>query len=141
MAFIIILVAMLAIMYLLLIRPQRAKQKAAQEMLNRLAPGDEVLTVGGIYGDVIEVEEDKVVLEIAEDVHIEVSRRAVAQIIQDEPPALTDADGAEVEELDEAAEETDEVDEEPESTAPEDGKTVVPEAEAGEAEEVKERAG
>jgi preprotein translocase subunit YajC len=132
---------MLAIMYLLLIRPQRAKQRAAQEMLNRLAPGDEVLTVGGIYGDVIEVEEDKVVLEIAEDVHIEVSRRAVAQIIQDEPPALTEAGEADEEELDEAAEEPDEVDEEPESAASEDGTTATPEAEAGEAEEVKERAG
>ncbi len=106
MAFIIVLVAMLAFMYLLLIRPQRAKQRKTQEMLNQLGPGDEVLTVGGLYGDVIEVEDDKVVLEIAEDVHVEVSRRAIAQIIQDEPPA-EDVAG----EIDEADEEsTDETD-------------------------------
>ena len=106
MAFIIVLVAMLAFMYLLLIRPQRAKQRKTQEMLNQLGPGDEVLTVGGLYGDVIEVEDDKVVLEIAEDVHVEVSRRAIAQIIQDEPPAEDVA--GEIEEADE--ESTDETD-------------------------------
>ena len=132
MAFIIILVAMLAIMYLLLIRPQRAKQRAAQEMLNRLAPGDEVLTVGGMYGDVIEVEEDKVVLEIAEDVHIEVSRQAIARIIQDEPPAVADADEPD-------ADEEADADEEPEAEAepdtPDDAEEKAPAPE-----EVEERA-
>ena len=132
MAFIIILVAMLAIMYLLLIRPQRAKQRAAQEMLNRLAPGDEVLTVGGMYGDVIEVEEDKVVLEIAEDVHIEVSRQAIARIIQDEPPAVADADEPD-------ADEEADADEEPEAEAepdtPDDAEEKAPTPE-----EVEERA-
>ena len=132
MAFIIILVAMLAIMYLLLIRPQRAKQRAAQEMLNRLAPGDEVLTVGGMYGDVIEVEEDKVVLEIAEDVHIEVSRQAIARIIQDEPPAVADADEPD-------AEEEADADEEPEAEAEPDTPDDA-EEKAAAAEEVEERA-
>ncbi len=132
MAFIIILVAMLAIMYLLLIRPQRAKQRAAQEMLSRLAPGDEVLTVGGMYGDVIEVEEDKVVLEIAEDVHIEVSRQAIARIIQDEPPAVADADEPD-------ADEEADADEEPEAEAEPDTPDDA-EEKAAAPEEVEERA-
>ena len=132
MTFIIILVAMLAIMYLLLIRPQRAKQRAAQEMLNRLAPGDEVLTVGGMYGDVIEVEEDKVVLEIAEDVHIEVSRQAIARIIQDEPPAVADADEPD-------ADEEADADEEPEAEAEPDTPDDA-EEKAAATEEVEERA-
>lgn len=84
MAFIIILVAMLVLMYFLLIRPQRAQQRKAQDMLASLKPGDEIITIGGIYADVIEVEEDKVVLEIAEDVHIEVTRRAIANIVPPE---------------------------------------------------------
>ncbi len=92
--FLIFLVAMFAIMYFLLIRPQRAKQRAAQDLLSQLAPGDEIVTVGGIYGDVIEVYEDKVVLEIAEDVHIEVARKAVAQIVHDTEPAEPDEDDA-----------------------------------------------
>jgi preprotein translocase subunit YajC len=93
--FLIFLVAMFAIMYFLLIRPQRAKQRAAQDLLSQLAPGDEVVTIGGVYGDVVEVYEDKVVLEIAEDVHIEVARKAVAQIVhQDTEPAEPDEDDA-----------------------------------------------
>lgn len=93
MAFIIILVAMLVLMYFLLIRPQQAQKRKAQDMLSALKPGDEVITIGGIYGDVVEVEEDKVVLEIAEDVHIEVTRRAIANIVPpevEEPEAETD---------------------------------------------------
>jgi preprotein translocase subunit YajC len=93
--FLIFLVAMFAIMYFLLIRPQRAKQRAAQDMLSQLSPGDEIVTIGGIYGDVVEVYEDKVVLEIAEDVHIEVARKAVAQIVHpDTEPAEPDEDDA-----------------------------------------------
>jgi preprotein translocase subunit YajC len=97
--FIIILVAMLLFMYLLLIRPQQQQRKRTQEMLNRLQPGDEVITVGGIYGDVIEVHDEKVVLEIAEDVQIEVTRRAIANIV---PPESEP--GTEEEELEEAEE-------------------------------------
>lgn len=96
MAFIIILVAMLVLMYFLLIRPQRAQQRRAQDMLSALKPGDEIITIGGIYGDVIEVEENKVVLEIAEDVHIEVTRKAIANIV---PPEVEEAE-AELEEAD-----------------------------------------
>jgi preprotein translocase subunit YajC len=98
-AFIIILVAMLVLMYFLLIRPQRAQQRRTQDMLSALKPGDEIITVGGIYGDVVEVEDEKVVLEIAEDVHIEVTRRAIANIVPPEIEELED------EELEEAREE------------------------------------
>ena len=100
--FLIFLVAMFAIMYFLLIRPQRAKQRAAQDMLAQLAPGDEIVTIGGIYGDVVEVYEDKVVLEIAEDVHIEVARKAVAQIVQPDTAPVEPGDD-EVEPVDEDA--------------------------------------
>ena len=93
--FLIFLVAMFAIMYFLLIRPQRAKQRAAQDLLSQLAPGDEIVTIGGIYGDVVEVYEDKVVLEIAEDVHIEVARKAVAQIVHPDTEPAEPEDGAE----------------------------------------------
>ena len=87
MQFVIVLVAMFIFMYFLLIRPQRAQKQRLQEMLSRLAPGDEVITIGGMYGDVIEVHEDKVVLESAEDVLIEVTRRSIANIV---PPGTED---------------------------------------------------
>lgn len=96
MTFVIVMLAMLVFMYFLLIRPQKAKQRAAQDLLNRIAPGDEIVTVGGIYGDVIEVDDQKVVLEIAEDVHIEVARRAIASIV---PPETETEDDEESEGL------------------------------------------
>jgi preprotein translocase subunit YajC len=82
--FLIFLVAMFAIMYFLVIRPQKNKQRAVQDMLSRVGPGDEIITIGGIYGDVIEVADDRVVLEIAEDVHIEVARKAISQVVPQE---------------------------------------------------------
>ncbi len=101
MTFVIVMLAMLVFMYFLLIRPQKAKQRAAQDLLNRIAPGDEIVTVGGIYGDVIEVDDQKVVLEIAEDVHIEVARRAIASIV---PPETETEDDEEDEGLEADAE-------------------------------------
>ena len=83
--FLIFIVILFAVMYFVAIRPQKRKQQAMQDMLTHLKPGDEIITVGGIYGDVVEVDDDKVTLEIAEDVHIEITRRAVAQIVQSEP--------------------------------------------------------
>ena len=97
-SFLIVLVAMFAFMYFLLIRPQKAQKRRLQEMLDRIAPGDEVITIGGMYGDVVEVHPDKVVLEIAEDVHIEVTRRSIANIVPPEPEDVEeteDAGGAE----------------------------------------------
>ncbi len=128
--FLIILVAMGAIMYLLLIRPQKAQKRRMQEMLDQLGPGDEVITIGGIYGDVVEVSDDKVVLEIAEDVHIEVTRRAIANLVP--PAAQTDEPEAETEEP-EALEDVDT------DTEPVDEETV-PAAATESVDEVEERA-
>jgi preprotein translocase subunit YajC len=83
--FLLVIVVLFAFMYLLLIRPQRQQQARQQEMLKALKPGDEVITVGGIYGDIVEVEDDRVALEIAEDVEIEVSKRAIASVVPPEP--------------------------------------------------------
>ena len=94
--FLLVIVVLFAFMYLLLIRPQRQQQSRQQEMLNALKPGDEVITVGGIYGDIVEVEDDRVALEIAEDVEIEVSKRAIASVVPPEPEE-TEAEEAEEE--------------------------------------------
>ena len=82
--FLIVLLLIGVVMYFLLIRPQRAQQKRQKEQIAGVAAGDEVVTIGGIYGDVVEVDEDdeKIVLEIAEDVHIEVARRAIGSVVK-----------------------------------------------------------
>jgi preprotein translocase subunit YajC len=84
--FLFVVLAIFVIMYLLLIRPQRQQQRRHNEMVENLKPGDEVVTAGGIYGDVTEVQADRVSLEIAEDVEIEVAKRAIASIVPPEQP-------------------------------------------------------
>ena len=73
-------------MYAFLIVPQRKRQRAHAELLRSIGPGDEVLTSGGIYGGVTEMDGDDLYLEIAPDVEIKISRRAVAERIA-RPPA------------------------------------------------------
>ena len=70
----------IVVMYLLMIRPQAKKQKEKQQMLKELKTGDEVLTIGGIYGKIEGVREKEgvLILKIAKDVKIHVSRSAVA---------------------------------------------------------------
>lgn len=62
-----VIILIFVIMYFLLIRPQKKKEKEAQEMRNNLQVGDEVITVGGIIGRVVSVREDTVVIETGGD--------------------------------------------------------------------------
>jgi preprotein translocase subunit YajC len=96
--FFLILILIFALMYFVMIRPQRQQQRRHQEMLNNLKVGDEVITAGGIYGDVVGVEPDRVSLEIAEDVEIEVARRAISSIVTPEPEEAGATEQAELEE-------------------------------------------
>jgi preprotein translocase subunit YajC len=81
----ILLAAMFALLWVLLIRPQRRKQMEQQQLLSGIEPGDEVLTVGGIYGIVHEIdEEDDLIVEIAEGIRVRVARRAVAGVVKPE---------------------------------------------------------
>lgn len=74
------LVAMFAIFYFLLIRPQQKKAKAHKEMLANLRKGDKVVTSGGIFGVITGIDEQVVVVEIAPQVKVKVSRGNVAGV-------------------------------------------------------------
>ena len=65
-------VVIIAIMYFMMIRPQRKQQKMLEEFRRSLKPGMEVVTNGGIYGKVKEVDSNIVVLEIAHNVNVRV---------------------------------------------------------------------
>jgi len=69
------------IFYFLLIRPQQKKQKEHQAMLGKITTGDEVVTAGGILGKVIEVGEQFLTLEIADNVRIKVQRFQVTSLV------------------------------------------------------------
>lgn len=95
--FLIIIVALLALMWLLLVRPQRRRQAEQAQMQEVVEPGDEILTAGGIHGTVREVEDDLLHVEIAPGTTIRLDRRAVAGVMK-EPEAEPDAEIAATEE-------------------------------------------
>jgi preprotein translocase subunit YajC len=97
----IIIVAMFALLWLLLIRPQRRRVQEQRELLGRVRVGDEILTVGGLYGHVRAIDEDDdLTLEIAPGTEVRVARRAVAAVVppEDELPALEEGDAVEQDE-------------------------------------------
>lgn len=79
MEMIILMVAMLALMYFMLIRPENKRKKQATEMRNSLAVGDEITTIGGIVGTICAVKENTIVIETGADrVRIEFTKWAVS---------------------------------------------------------------
>jgi preprotein translocase subunit YajC len=69
------------VFYFLLIRPQQKKQKEHQAMLGKLAAGDEVVTAGGILGRIVEISDNFITLEIADNVRIKVQRFQVTTLV------------------------------------------------------------
>jgi preprotein translocase subunit YajC len=76
-SFLIMMVAIFAIMYFFMIRPQNKKQKEIQNFRKNLEVGQEVITAGGIYGKVKEIEDTLVVLEIASGVKIKIDKNSI----------------------------------------------------------------
>ena len=75
----IMLVAMLAIFYFMLIRPENKRKKEAEQMRNSVKTGDKIVTIGGITGVVVDVKENKIVLETgADQVRIEFVKWAIS---------------------------------------------------------------
>lgn len=73
-------ILMFLVLYLLILRPQIKKQKAHQRMVDALKKGDQVVTSGGIHGVVVNLKDDVVVLKIAENVKVDLSRSAVSSV-------------------------------------------------------------
>lgn len=109
----IILAAMFALLWVLLIRPQRKRQLDQQKLLSSIDVGDEVLTVGGLYGIVREIdEEDDLVVEVSENINVRIARRAVATVVKPDDEA-DEADEADEDDEHGAEPDTAEVDAEP----------------------------
>jgi preprotein translocase subunit YajC len=72
------------LMYFLMIRPQAKKQKEKAKMLQEIQPGDEIVTIGGIYGKVEGVKDKNIlIVRVAKDVKINISRSAVASKVEE----------------------------------------------------------
>jgi preprotein translocase subunit YajC len=94
-----LLVGLFALMYFMVIRPQSQRRKQMQQMQESIAIGSNVLTIGGLYGTVVSIDDDAVTLEVAPGVTNKYARAAIGKVVPaDELPG--DAEG-ELEELDE----------------------------------------
>ncbi|MER5454951.1 preprotein translocase subunit YajC [Micromonospora sp. NPDC002389] len=78
----ILMIALLfGVMYFMMIRPQQKRRREAEAMQTGLSAGDEVVTIGGLYGTVTGVEDDSVLLEIAPGVQTRYARPAIARVV------------------------------------------------------------
>ena len=99
-------------LYFVLIRPQKRRQTQQQQMLSGLQEGDEIVTAGGIYGEISGFAEDDVLVKIAPELEVRVARRAVGGVVNradegvtaDEPVTAPEPETAE--ERDEAGSKT-----------------------------------
>ena len=89
--FLILIVLVFGAIWLLILRPQKRRQIAQQDLLQSIQPGVEILTAGGLFGVVREVDDDELTVEIAPGTNVRLARRAVAAVIPpDEPETAGD---------------------------------------------------
>ncbi len=81
--------AIFAIFYFLLIRPQQKQRREREQVLRSLKKGDRVVTTGGLHGTIVGLNENSVILKIADQVKVEVDRSAVGRVVAAE--AVKDA--------------------------------------------------
>jgi len=93
------MVLMLGVMYVLMIRPQRQRQAQQQSMIDNAGVGDDVLTTGGIYGTITQIEGDDVVVELAPSLTVHMTRRGIAAVL---PPEEDEEDHELADEEDDA---------------------------------------
>jgi len=79
--FFLMIVGTLAIIYFLIMRPQQKEQQRHKQMLGGLSRGDDVVTAGGIYGKVIDLDEHTVDLKVAEGTKIKIERSRIGRVI------------------------------------------------------------
>lgn len=81
------LVGLFAVMYFLVIRPQSKRRKEMQSMQQNVGPGSEIVTVGGLYGTVVAVDDDSVTLEVSPGVTNRYAKGAIGKVLTSAPAA------------------------------------------------------
>lgn len=114
-----IIILLFGLLWFLMIRPQQAKARQQQQMLRAVDVGDEILTVGGIYGIVQELEPEEdggdLIVEIADGIHVRVARKALATVVK---PDEDEDDDEEEQDADDEGDEEDVVEGEAEAVEP-----------------------
>ena len=124
------LIVLLAVMYFLLIRPQKKREKEVNAMRKGLQVGDEIITIGGICGKIVKTKDESLVIQVGADkVKFEIMRWAVSRVVEESKRPAKNRAAEEVEEV-----------EEKKPSKPKRMKKAVPAEEVEEKEEVVEAA-
>lgn len=83
MTFLIMMAVIFAIIYFLMIMPQKKKQKETQNMLNNMKKGDRIVTIGGLLGTVGNVKDTTVMVKIADNTVVEFRKSSIASVLTD----------------------------------------------------------
>ncbi len=81
MSLIFMIIAIFAVMYFLMIRPQQRQKRQHQDLLSKISKGDKVITVGGIHGTIAGVKDNTVIVKIADNVKVELSRSSISKVV------------------------------------------------------------
>lgn len=81
---IIFFVVLIVAMYFLMIRPQKKREKEFKDMLGSLKVGDKIVTIGGVVGEIVSIDEKELTLKTADGVNIVFIRDAVARVMTDD---------------------------------------------------------
>ncbi len=101
---ILLFVLMIVAMYFLLIRPQQKRKREAQNMQNTVGVGAEVMTIGGLYGTIVEVEGDTVTLEVDEGITNKYARGAISKVLTPPTDEVVEDEEEDVEDVDDELE-------------------------------------
>ena len=89
-----LLAVMVVAFYFVLIRPQQRRLKQHQSLVSNVKPGDEVVTIGGIYGYIKRIDQDKIWLEVAEGTVLRISRQAIGRTVPTEDEVAQEIDAS-----------------------------------------------
>jgi preprotein translocase subunit YajC len=96
---ILFLLLLFGVVYFLMIRPQQKRRRESLEMQSSIATGDEIVTIGGLHGTVVALDDDVTTLEVAPGVQVRFARQAIARVVQKaDVPAEAEAEEPAVEE-------------------------------------------
>ena len=74
-------VAIIALIYFMIIRPQKKRQKEHSTLVNALALGVEIVTIGGIHGEISRIKDDTVWIKVSNNVEIEIEKSAISRSV------------------------------------------------------------
>ncbi|HEX5204195.1 preprotein translocase subunit YajC [Paractinoplanes rhizophilus] len=78
---ILFLLLLFGVVYFLMIRPQQKRRREAQDLQKQLGPGDQIVTIGGLHGTIVAIDDDAATLEVAPGVQVKFARQAIARVL------------------------------------------------------------